>query len=382
MVSFGEHAFHDAVVRCLSCDAEGGMFDVDDGGEDERGLNKVAAIAAWNTRAAQPSAGAEDIAWVWAKKGSDTDGDPIIFDGTFGDYRSRVVLSRTDRSWSAIVNNGHGKSDMPSEHAAMAYAEETVAKLLKARLEKARECVALYDTPAQPPAHPVDIVPSHCTGASLSFEPGVLYVSKDGSGYIAIDERHFSLEDDRCDGPDGPEGSVHWITRMDASEVVALRNFLNGSPATPAQPDTTLSSKSVGVSEGVAAIDKPDTGDVAALREATGGEAVIRDGQIVISIDVDALPMIVSGSCATYSLRGLWKVTDAEAFAKDVCMSLNAESENGTTRVHKMFDGAFDHAIDKGAEGIDAITEPEFEAEASRLRLAALSKPNAPGREG
>ena len=102
-------------------------------------------------------------------------------------------------------------------------------------------------TPAQPPAHAVDIVPSHCTGASLSFEPGVLYVSKDGSGYIAIDERHFSLEDDRCDGPDGPEGGVHWITRMDASEVVALRDFLNGSTSTPAQPDT---------------------GDVAALREA------------------------------------------------------------------------------------------------------------------
>lgn len=100
--------------------------------------------------AAQPSAGAQDIGWVWTKKGSDTDGDPIIFDGTFGDYRSRVVLSRTDRSWSAIVNNGHGKSDMPSEHAAMAYAEETAAKLLRSRLEKARECLALYATPAQP----------------------------------------------------------------------------------------------------------------------------------------------------------------------------------------------------------------------------------------
>jgi hypothetical protein len=208
---------------------------------------------------------------------------------------------------------------------------------------------------AQPSAHPVDIVPSHCTGASLSFEPGVLHVSKDGSGYIAIDEGDFSLEDDRCEGPDGPEGSVHWITRLDASEIVALRDFLNGSTA------------------------QPDTGDVAALREATGGRAVVRDGQIVISIDVDALPMIVSGSCATYSLRGLWKVTDAEAFAKDVCMSLNAESENGTTRVHTMFDGAFDHAIEQGAEGVDAITEDEFEVEASRLRLAALSKPNAPG---
>lgn len=104
--------------------------------------------------------------------------------------------------------------------------------------------------------------------------------------------------------------------------------------------------------------------------QSTGAEAVIRDGQIVISIDVDALPLIVSGSCATYSLQGLWKVTDAEAFAKDVCMSLNAESENGTTRVHTMFDGAFDHAIDQGAEGIEPITEDDFEDEAARLRAA------------
>lgn len=78
------------------------------------------------------------------------------------------------------------------------------------------------------PTDPVSIVPPTCTGISLSFDPGVLHVSKDGSGYIAIDEGHFSLEDDRADGPDGPEGSVHWITRLNASEVVALRDFLNG----------------------------------------------------------------------------------------------------------------------------------------------------------
>jgi len=103
---------------------------------------------------------------------------------------------------------------------------------------------------------------------------------------------------------------------------------------------------------------------------ATGARAEIRNGQIVISIDVDDLPIIVSGSCATYSLHGLWKVTDAEAFAEDVCGSLNAEKEDGTTRVHIMFDGAFNHAIDQGAEGIEPVTEPEFEAEALRLRRA------------
>lgn len=70
------------------------------------------------------------------------------------------------------------------------------------------------------------LVPEHCTGIALAFEPGVLHINKDGSGYIAIDEKHFECEDDR--GPDG--GSVHWITRLDASEVVALRDFLTDGP--------------------------------------------------------------------------------------------------------------------------------------------------------
>lgn len=73
------------------------------------------------------------------------------------------------------------------------------------------------------------IVPPHCSGSSFSFEPGTLHVKKDGSGYIVVSEDVFVLEDDRCEGPDGPEGSVHWIARMDASEITALRDFLNGN---------------------------------------------------------------------------------------------------------------------------------------------------------
>lgn len=74
------------------------------------------------------------------------------------------------------------------------------------------------------------VVPQGCTGTTLAFDPGVLHVNKDGSGYIAVDEDAWQLEDDRCEGPDGPEGSVHWITRLDASEMQALRDFLNGAP--------------------------------------------------------------------------------------------------------------------------------------------------------
>lgn len=116
--------------------------------------------------------------------------------------------------------------------------------------------------------------------------------------------------------------------------------------------------------------------------EATGAEAVVRDGQIVISVAVDALPLILSGSIATNAVAGTFRVTDAETFAKEVCSSLNAEKEDGTTRVHMMFDSAFNHAIEQGAEGVEDISEDEFEMEAARLAEAALSAPQAAPGEG
>ena len=81
----------------------------------------------------------------------------------------------------------------------------------------------------KPTDHIGSIVPPHCSGYSFVFEPGVLHVKKDGSGYIVVNEDDFILEDDRCEGPDGPEGSVHWTARIAASEIIALRDFLNGN---------------------------------------------------------------------------------------------------------------------------------------------------------
>lgn len=107
--------------------------------------------------------------------------------------------------------------------------------------------------------------------------------------------------------------------------------------------------------------------------EGTGAKAIIRNGQIVISIDVDALPLILSGSIALNAVAGTFKVTDAAIFAKEVCYALNAEKEDGTTRVHMMFDSAFNHAIDQGAEGVEEISEDEFETEAARLQEEARS---------
>lgn len=84
----------------------------------------------------------------------------------------------------------------------------------------------LYAAPSPVSNVGAAIVPPHCSGSAFSFDPGVLHVSKDGSGYIAVNEDDFVLEDDR----DGEGGSIHWIVRLDASEIAALRDFLNGAP--------------------------------------------------------------------------------------------------------------------------------------------------------
>lgn len=114
-------------------------------------------------------------------------------------------------------------------------------------------------------------------------------------------------------------------------------------------------------------------------RPSTGGQATIIDGKIEISIDVAALPMIVNGSCLCDSMEGLWKVTDAETFAKEVCQALNDEHEDGTTRVHMMFDAAFMEAINQGAEGIEEVDEEAFVDETARLMARPLPAAPSPG---
>jgi len=47
------------------------------------------------------------------------------------------------------------------------------------------------------------------------------------------------------------------------------------------------------------------------------------------------------------------KVTDHDAFTKEVLAMLRREEEDGTTIVHEMFDKAVEMAIENGAEGIE-----------------------------
>lgn len=109
-----------------------------------------------------------------------------------------------------------------------------------------------------------------------------------------------------------------------------------------------------------------------AHEKATDGKAELRDGQIVVSVDVEALPIILSGACASDALADLYKVSDAAAFAVAVVDALNEEAEDGTTRVHAMFDSAFDQAIEHGAQGVEVVDEDEFERETQRLLASAL----------
>jgi hypothetical protein len=84
------------------------------------------------------------------------------------------------------------------------------------------------------------------------------------------------------------------------------------------------------------------------------GQARIVRGSIVFSVPIKHLQAIVDGSWRTGNMDTRFKVTDPEAFAKDLLSwGLNTESEDGSTPIHRMFDKAIEAAIEQGAEGIE-----------------------------
>lgn len=92
-----------------------------------------------------------------------------------------------------------------------------------------------------------------------------------------------------------------------------------------------------------------------------GGQAVLEDGCIVIRITVEALPMILEGAWATNNLTRRYKIINTQEFANDLICELNAESEDGSTRIHHMFDKAIEGAIDQGAFGVEEHKKQEHE---------------------
>lgn len=172
---------------------------------------------------------------------------------------SYTVHMRSDSLWETVGCGSFIGGPFATEAAAKAAAQKDYENRILSALEDCQALIPLagsdageaphkveeghyeYDLPVR--KHPQnfkripvaqsptvgDIVPTGCTGSALAFGEGVLYVSKDSSGYIAVDEDHWKLEDDRYAGPDGSEGSVHWIARFTAGGMVALRDFLNGA---------------------------------------------------------------------------------------------------------------------------------------------------------
>jgi len=83
----------------------------------------------------------------------------------------------------------------------------------------------------------------------------------------------------------------------------------------------------------------------------------IEDGVLTIRIGVDCLANAVklNPELTTFDADGKWvepEIADADAFANEVMLALQAESEDGTTLVHLAIDTAAMNAIENGAEGI------------------------------
>ena len=91
----------------------------------------------------------------------------------------------------------------------------------------------------------------------------------------------------------------------------------------------------------------------------TNGQAIIEDGCIVIRVSLDSLPQVIEGAWACGKLNPRFKITNIEEFSKDLLQELNREEEDGTTRVHMLFDGAIDEAINQGAFGIEEHEDQE-----------------------
>lgn len=85
----------------------------------------------------------------------------------------------------------------------------------------------------------------------------------------------------------------------------------------------------------------------------SSAQAVIENGSIVIRVPIAALPQVIEGAWALGGIDTRMKITDADAFAKDLMHELNNEDEQGTTRIHKMFDRAMNEAIEQGAQGVE-----------------------------
>lgn len=88
-------------------------------------------------------------------------------------------------------------------------------------------------------------------------------------------------------------------------------------------------------------------------------KCVIKNGVLTISVGVELIAhaariMPALSVVDTETLESVEpKITDVDKFAAEVLRQLEAESEDGTTAVHRMLDACIVEAIEYGAEGIE-----------------------------
>lgn len=82
-------------------------------------------------------------------------------------------------------------------------------------------------------------------------------------------------------------------------------------------------------------------------------------GRLTISIGVSTLAHAANLSDAferdddDFDLPPKYQVVDEDVFANEVLRALEHEGEDGITPIHRLFDAAFQRAVDDGCDGVD-----------------------------
>ncbi len=89
-------------------------------------------------------------------------------------------------------------------------------------------------------------------------------------------------------------------------------------------------------------------------------KAVIEDGAIVIRVPLANLQTAIDGAYYLNYLDTRWLITNVDEFADDLAVALNSEDEQGTTRIHRLFDKGVTEALEQGAFGIEEHPQQEI----------------------
>ena len=85
-----------------------------------------------------------------------------------------------------------------------------------------------------------------------------------------------------------------------------------------------------------------------------GLQVELKGGTLLISIGVSALCTAVKAGPGFEADDGPQLViTDEDVFVRAIVAELEREEEDGSTRIHRMLDGAAEEALEQGAEGVE-----------------------------